>query len=161
MEVGPTTHYIMGGVHVDARYANVARAGLVRRRRMRRWNQRRKPPGWQFALRSLVFGKRAGEFAAKFAKENSLGKIGPPQAEQIESAAREALAPFERSSSESPYQVQKDLQDTMQDLVGIVRNESEMRARPWGRSMISKSGLKTRRSAVIGNTIRVGTPRLI
>jgi len=75
----------------------------------------------------LVFGKRAGEFAAKFAKENSLGKIDPPQAEQIESVAREALAPFERRDGENPYQVQKDLQETMQDLVGIVRNESEMR----------------------------------
>jgi succinate dehydrogenase / fumarate reductase flavoprotein subunit len=53
--------------------------------------------------------------------------IDPPQAEQIERLAREALAPFDRSNGESPYQVQKDLQDTMQDLVGIVRNESEMR----------------------------------
>jgi succinate dehydrogenase / fumarate reductase flavoprotein subunit len=75
----------------------------------------------------LVFGKRAGEFAAGFAKGNSLGNIDPPQAQQIESVAREALAPFDRGTSESPYQVQKELQDTMQDLVGIVRNESEMR----------------------------------
>jgi succinate dehydrogenase / fumarate reductase flavoprotein subunit len=72
----------------------------------------------------LVFGKRAGEFAAKFAKENSLGKIDNGK---VETVAREALTPFDRTEGEIPYQVQRDLQDTMQDLVGIVRNENEMR----------------------------------
>src|SRR5207302_6403039 len=74
----------------------------------------------------LVFGKRAGEFAAKFAKEN---QHGPMQSEKIDPVAREALAPFESRGrgSENPYAIQKDLQETMQDLVGIVRNETEMR----------------------------------
>jgi succinate dehydrogenase / fumarate reductase flavoprotein subunit len=72
----------------------------------------------------LVFGKRAGEFAAKFAGANALGNVDNAG---VESAAREALAPFDRTDSESPYQVQKDLQNAMQDLVGIVRNETEMR----------------------------------
>jgi succinate dehydrogenase / fumarate reductase flavoprotein subunit len=71
----------------------------------------------------LVFGKRAGEFAAAFAKQNSLGEI---RNDQIDSAAREALAPFERGDGENPYQIQKDLQELMQDNVGIVRTESEM-----------------------------------
>jgi succinate dehydrogenase / fumarate reductase flavoprotein subunit len=71
----------------------------------------------------LVFGKRAGEFAAQFAKQNSLGEI---RNDQIDLVAREALAPFDRSDSENPYQIQKDLQELMQDNVGIVRTESEM-----------------------------------
>jgi succinate dehydrogenase / fumarate reductase flavoprotein subunit len=73
----------------------------------------------------LVFGKRAGEFAAKFAKENSQGKIDN---EKIDIVAREALQPFERSAGENPYEVQKDLQEVMQDNVGIVRTESEMKS---------------------------------
>jgi succinate dehydrogenase / fumarate reductase flavoprotein subunit len=124
MEVGPTTHYIMGGVHVDPDTqmsrvpgmfaAGECAAGINGANRL----------GGNSLSDLLVFGKRAGEFAAKFAKENSLGKLDN---DKIESAAREALAPFDRSDGENPYQVQKDLQDTMQDLVGIVRNESEMR----------------------------------
>jgi succinate dehydrogenase flavoprotein subunit len=124
MEVGPTTHYIMGGVHVDPDTqmsrvpgmfaAGECAAGINGANRL----------GGNSLSDLLVFGKRAGEFAAKFAKENSLGQFDN---DKIESVAREALAPFERRDGENPYQVQKDLQDTMQDLVGIVRNESEMR----------------------------------
>jgi succinate dehydrogenase / fumarate reductase flavoprotein subunit len=127
MEVGPTTHYIMGGVHVDPDTQMSRVPGLFAAGECAAGINGANRLGGNSLSDLLVFGKRAGEFAANFAKENSLGKIGPPQAEQIERAAREALAPFERSSRESPYQVQKDLQDTMQDLVGIVRNESEMR----------------------------------
>jgi succinate dehydrogenase / fumarate reductase flavoprotein subunit len=124
MEVGPTTHYIMGGVRVDPDTqmsrvpgmfaAGECAAGINGANRL----------GGNSLSDLLVFGKRAGEFAAKFAKENSLGQFDN---DKIESVAREALAPFERRDGENPYQVQKDLQDTMQDLVGIVRNESEMR----------------------------------
>jgi succinate dehydrogenase / fumarate reductase flavoprotein subunit len=96
----------------------------------------------------LVFGKRAGEFAAKFAKENSLGKADRLQAEQIANVVHEALAPFDRSSGENPYQVQKDLQDTMQDLVGIVRNESEMRE---ALGKIDGFKKRTEKAAVSGN----------
>ena len=127
MEVGPTTHYIMGGVHVEPDTQMSRVPGLFAAGECAAGINGANRLGGNSLSDLLVFGKRAGEFAAKFAKENSLGKIDPPQAEQIERAAREALAPFERTSSESPYQVQKDLQDTMQDLVGIVRNESEMR----------------------------------
>src|SRR5213596_2265010 len=127
MEVGPTTHYIMGGVRVDPDTQMTRLPGLFAAGECAAGINGANRLGGNSLSDLLVFGKRAGEFAAKFAKENSLGKIDAPQAEQIESVAREALAPFERSSSESPYQVQKDLQDTMQDLVGIVRNESEMR----------------------------------
>ncbi len=71
----------------------------------------------------LVFGKRAGEFAAKFARENSQGNISKDQADVI---ARQALEPFERNDGENPYEIQKDLQELMQDNVGIVRTETEM-----------------------------------
>ncbi len=127
MEVGPTTHYVMGGVHVDPDTQMSRVPGLFAAGECAAGINGANRLGGNSLSDLLVFGKRAGEFAAKFARENSLGKIDPPQAEQIESVAREALAPFDRSGSESPYQVQKDLQDTMQDLVGIVRNESEMR----------------------------------
>ena len=127
MEVGPTTHYIMGGVHVDSDTQMSRVPGLFAAGECAAGINGANRLGGNSLSDLLVFGKRAGEFAAKFARENSLGTIDRLQTEQIENVAREALAPFDRSSSESPYQVQKDLQDTMQDLVGIVRNESEMR----------------------------------
>jgi len=72
----------------------------------------------------LVFGKRAGDFAARFATEHP---AGPVPLDQTDAAAREALAPFERSpNGDGPFQVQHDLQEMMQSLVGIVRTESEM-----------------------------------
>jgi succinate dehydrogenase / fumarate reductase flavoprotein subunit len=71
----------------------------------------------------IVFGKRAGEYAAKFARSNGNASVGAGQAD---AAARAALAPFERSANEGPYQVQDSLQETMQDLVGIVRAQGEM-----------------------------------
>jgi succinate dehydrogenase / fumarate reductase flavoprotein subunit len=71
-----------------------------------------------------VLGKRAGEFAAKYAREQS--SAGAIHNDQVEAAAKWALEPFERSSNEGSFQVQQDLQDMMQDLVGIVRKEDEM-----------------------------------
>jgi len=124
MEVGPTTHYIMGGVHVDSDTQMSRVPGLFAAGECAAGINGANRLGGNSLSDLLVFGKRAGEFAAKFAKENSLGTI---DLRQIENVAREALAPFDRSSVESSYQVQKDLQDAMQDLVGIVRSESEMR----------------------------------
>jgi succinate dehydrogenase / fumarate reductase flavoprotein subunit len=71
----------------------------------------------------LVFGKRAGEYAAAYAKENSLGAVN---IDELESAEKWALQPFERKGSDNPYVVQHTLQDVMQELVGIVRQEQEM-----------------------------------
>jgi succinate dehydrogenase / fumarate reductase flavoprotein subunit len=124
MEVGPTTHYIMGGVHVDPDTQMSRVAGLFAAGECAAGINGANRLGGNSLSDLLVFGKRAGEFAAKFAKENSLGSIDN---DRVESVARDALAPFSRSSGENPYQVQKDLQDAMQDLVGIVRTESEMR----------------------------------
>ena len=128
MEIGPTTHYIMGGIRVngDSQMSNVpglfaageAAAGLHGANRL----------GGNSLSDLIVFGKRAGEFAAKFAKEHGTGQINDAQ---VEDAARKALEPFDRGakpggSAEGPYQVQHDLQEMMQSLVGIVRREDEM-----------------------------------
>ena len=128
MEVGPTTHYAMGGVRVngDTQMSSVpglfaageCAAGLHGANRL----------GGNSLSDLLVFGKRAGEYAAKFAKEHSAGTVDDAQIEEV---ARQALLPFERGAvaggnADGPYQVQHELQNMMQDLVGIVRNEGEM-----------------------------------
>jgi len=145
MEVGPTTHYIMGGVHVDPDTQMSRVAGLFAAGECAAGINGANRLGGNSLSDLLVFGKRAGEFAAKFAKENSLGTI---DGGRIEGVAREALAPFERRDAENPYQVQKDLQDTMQDLVGIVRKESEMRE---ALEKIDDLKKRAERAAVIGN----------
>ena len=128
MEVGPTTHYMMGGVRVDAETqmstvpglfaAGESGAGLHGANRL----------GGNSLSDLLVFGKRAGHFAAAFAKEHAPGKLA---ADEVDAAARFTLAPFERevrgSDAESPFAVQRDLQEMTQDLVGIVRREDELR----------------------------------
>jgi succinate dehydrogenase / fumarate reductase, flavoprotein subunit len=127
MEIGPTTHYIMGGVRVDAdtQMSNVpglfaageCAAGINGANRL----------GGNSLSDIIVFGKRAGEYGAKFARENGRGKLDNAQ---IDAAARETLEAFDRGNAkdgENPYAIQHDLQETMQRLVGIVRNEPEMR----------------------------------
>src|SRR3954467_948581 len=122
MEVGPTTHYVMGGIRVDADTQMSGVPGLFACGECAAGINGANRLGGNSLSDLLVFGKRAGEFAAKFAQENSLGTIDPGA---IEETARTALEPFERTG-ESPYQVQHDLQEMMQELVGIVRNEQEM-----------------------------------
>ena len=124
MEIGPTTHYMMGGVAVDAESqmstvpglfaAGEAGAGLHGANRL----------GGNSLSDLLVFGKRAGEFAAKFAKDNGAGQINNAQ---VDETAKKALEPFDRGAAgENPYVVQHDLQNMMQELVGIVRTQEEM-----------------------------------
>ena len=128
MEIGPTTHYIMGGVRVDGETQMTTVPGLFAAGEVAAGLHGANRLGGNSLSDLLVFGKRAGEFAAKFATEFSQGQIDE---KQVESAAREALEPFDRAamhdkSSENPYQVQSDLQTMMQSLVGIVRREDEM-----------------------------------
>jgi succinate dehydrogenase / fumarate reductase flavoprotein subunit len=144
MEVGPTTHYMMGGVRVnpDTQMSDVpglfaageCAAGLHGANRL----------GGNSLSDLLVFGKRAGEYSAQFAKEN-----GPvtPDPNQIQTAAQNALEPFGRSG-ENPYDVQQDLQHMMQDLVGIVRRGEEMERALEG---LCKLRERARRVSVIGN----------
>jgi succinate dehydrogenase / fumarate reductase flavoprotein subunit len=123
MEIGPTTHYMMGGIKVDADSqmsdvpglfaAGECGAGLHGANRL----------GGNSLSDLLVFGKRAGEYAAAFAKENPLGAVNT---EDLTSAEKQALQPFGCPGSENPFVVQHALQDLMQELVGIVRQENEM-----------------------------------
>jgi succinate dehydrogenase / fumarate reductase flavoprotein subunit len=125
MEVGPTTHYIMGGVHVDADTQMSDVPGLFAAGECAAGINGANRLGGNSLSDLLVFGKRAGQFAAKFAKENSHGKIDN---DKVDMYAREALKPFENSRGENSYSLQRDLQEVMQHNVGIVRDESEMRS---------------------------------
>ena len=125
MEVGPTTHYIMGGVRVDGDTQMSSVPGLFAAGEVAAGLHGANRLGGNSLSDLLVFGKRAGTHAATFARAHGVGQVS---SSQVEEAARWALEPFDRGSAgEPPYQVQTDLQDRMQDLVGIVRTESEMR----------------------------------
>jgi succinate dehydrogenase / fumarate reductase flavoprotein subunit len=124
MEVGPTTHYIMGGVRVDAETQMSSVQGLFAAGECAAGINGANRLGGNSLSDLLVFGKRAGEFAAAFARNRKLGAI---DLRQVDEAARQAVEPFERNAqAEGPYQVQHALQEMMQDLVGIVRNEQDM-----------------------------------
>jgi succinate dehydrogenase / fumarate reductase flavoprotein subunit len=125
MEVGPTTHYIMGGVRVDADTQMSSVPGLFAAGECAAGINGANRLGGNSLSDLLVFGKRAGEFAAKFAQGQSLGAIDQWA---VKNLAEEALRPFEHEDGENPYTVQRELQETMQHNVGIVRDESEMQA---------------------------------
>jgi succinate dehydrogenase / fumarate reductase flavoprotein subunit len=124
MEVGPTTHYIMGGIRVDADSQMSTLPGLFAAGECAAGLHGANRLGGNSLSDLLVFGKRAGDYAAAFAREHGPGTIDDAG---VDRAAKEALVPFERQGREGPYQVQYDLQTMMQELVGIVRNESDMR----------------------------------
>src|SRR5271169_6000531 len=123
MEVGPTTHYMMGGVQVDGDSQMSTIPGLFAAGECGAGLHGANRLGGNSLSDLIVFGKRAGEFAAKYAKEHGAGTLHD---DQVEAAARAALEPFEREGADNPYAVQHALQGMMQDLVGIVRLESEM-----------------------------------
>src|SRR6201987_1083583 len=108
MEVGPTTHYIMGGIHVDPDTQMSRVPGLFAAGECAAGINGANRLGGNSLSDLLVFGKRAGEFAARFARDNSLGKIDN---QKIDNVASEALAPFDRSGGENPYEIQRDLQE--------------------------------------------------
>ncbi len=126
MEVGPTTHYIMGGVRVDADTQMTTVPGLFAAGECAAGLHGANRLGGNSLSDLLVFGKRAGEHAAIYAKETNAGTVDD---KQLEAIATWVLSPFERESTptaENPFQVQSDLQEEMQKLVGIVRIESEL-----------------------------------
>ncbi len=146
MEVGPTTHYMMGGIRVDGDSqmstipglfaAGEAAAGLHGANRL----------GGNSLSDLLVFGRRAGRFAADFAKANSSAAIDE---KELQTTATQALVPFDRGTSgENPYQIQYDLQEAMQDLVGIVRTESEMQQ---ALEVIAQLNARAGRVGIAGN----------
>jgi succinate dehydrogenase / fumarate reductase, flavoprotein subunit len=140
MEVGPTTHYIMGGIRVDADTQASSVPGLFAAGECAAGINGANRLGGNSLSDLLVFGKRAGEYAAKFAQENDFGKIDDGQ---INERVKWALEPFERESGENPFEIQKDLQEMMQDLVGIVRLEDEMQ-----RALVGVRELRRRRESV-------------
>src|SRR5690348_11997727 len=118
MEIGPTTHYMMGGIRVDGDTQQSTVPGLFAAGECAAGLHGANRLGGNSLSDLLVFGKRAGEHAAKFARGNGAVTIDPAQ---VDASARAALEPFDRSgSADGPYQVQDSLQETMQDLVGIV-----------------------------------------
>jgi len=123
MEVGPTCHYVMGGIRVDAETAQASVPGLFAAGEAAAGLHGANRLGGNSLSDLLVFGRRAGLAAAQHAKN-----VGTPPIDgaQIEQAERELLAPFDRAGGESPYQIHHDLQDVMQTLVGIFRTEQDL-----------------------------------
>jgi len=125
MEVGPTTHYMMGGISVDGDSQMSTVPGLFAAGEVAAGLHGANRLGGNSLSDLLVFGRRAGRFAAEFAKGSATATIDDAQ---LQAAANTALMPFDRGpNGENPYQIQYDLQESMQDLVGIVRTEDEMR----------------------------------
>src|SRR5919106_737528 len=125
MEVGPTCHYIMGGVRVDADTTQATVPGLFAAGEVAAGLHGSNRLGGNSLSDLVVFGRRAGLHAGLYAK-NLAGALRIDQAE-VESATRAMLEPFTRSGGENPYAIQAELQEVMQALVGIIRTESEMR----------------------------------
>jgi succinate dehydrogenase / fumarate reductase, flavoprotein subunit len=149
MEVGPTTHYVMGGVKVDSDSQMSTVPGLFAAGEVAAGLHGANRLGGNSLSDLIVFGKRAGEYAARFAKEN---KARGSDQQQIDQAARHALEPLDRNGGESPYQVQYALQDMMQDLVGIVRIEEEM-----ARALDGIQRLKPRAAAASASSASPGS----
>jgi succinate dehydrogenase / fumarate reductase flavoprotein subunit len=126
MEVGPTTHYIMGGIRVDSDSQMSSIPGLFAAGECAAGINGANRLGGNSLSDLLVFGKRAGEYAAKFARENSRVSV---DLAAVRRATDDALKPFEHGEAgggENPYAIQSALQEMMQSLVGIVRTETEM-----------------------------------
>jgi succinate dehydrogenase / fumarate reductase flavoprotein subunit len=124
MEVGPTTHYMMGGIKVDADSQMTTVPGLFAAGECAAGLHGANRLGGNSLSDLLVFGKRAGEFAAAYAKNNTQANIDQHQVTEIMNSA---LAPFEREPKNgNAFQIQSQLQDFMQDLVGITRTESDL-----------------------------------
>ena len=124
MEVGPTCHYIMGGVRVDADTGAATVPGLFAAGEVAGGMHGSNRLGGNSLSDLLVFGRRAGMGASDYAE----GRLGDPSvdAAEIDTIIADSLAPFTRESGENPYTIQSDLQEMMQALVGIIRTGSEL-----------------------------------
>ncbi|MBS1839546.1 MAG: FAD-binding protein [Acidobacteria bacterium] len=140
MEVGPTCHYMMGGIRVDAETAASTVPGLYAAGEAAAGLHGANRLGGNSLSDLLVFGRRAGKAAAEFAAQSSAPNIDPSQ---LADAEREMLAPFERADGEFPYPIHHDLQETMGALVGIFRNEEDLK-----KALVQLDGLKPRLAKV-------------
>ncbi|MBA3257616.1 MAG: FAD-binding protein [Pyrinomonadaceae bacterium] len=123
MEVGPTCHYMMGGIRVEAETAQATVSGLFAVGEAAAGLHGANRLGGNSLSDLLVFGRRAGLGAAEHAKQSGPVTI---DGEEVLEATREMLEPFERPAGESPYNIHRDLQEAMQNYVGIFRNEDDL-----------------------------------
>jgi len=140
MEVGPTCHYMMGGIRVEAETAQSTVAGLFAAGEAAAGLHGANRLGGNSLSDLLVFGRRAGVAAAEQAKQ--AGPVAIDE-QQIGEAEREMLAPFERAAGDSPYDIHRDLQESMQNYVGIFRNEDDLK-----KGLSEIQGLKQRAGMV-------------
>jgi succinate dehydrogenase / fumarate reductase flavoprotein subunit len=124
MEVGPTCHYMMGGIRVDAETGQSSIPGLFAAGEAAAGLHGANRLGGNSLSDLLVFGRRAGLAAASHAKTTAAPTLDDAQ---IEAAEKEVLEPFDRAEGENPYAIHADLQDTMQKLVGIFRIDADLR----------------------------------
>ena len=124
MEVGPTCHYVMGGIRVDAETGRSSVPGLFAAGEAAGGLHGANRLGGNSLSDLLVFGRRAGSAAAEHAKKTAAPALNDAQ---IADAERQALAPFERAGGENPYTIHHDLQEIMQNLVGIFRTDADLR----------------------------------
>jgi succinate dehydrogenase flavoprotein subunit len=127
MEIGPTCHYVMGGVEVDPDTAASTVIGLFAAGEVAGGMHGSNRLGGNSLSDLLVFGRRAGVYAAEYAAGLAGARPQVSEADVTDDAAA-ALAPFETEGGENPYSIHQSLQGVMQDLVGIIRRESEMQA---------------------------------
>jgi succinate dehydrogenase flavoprotein subunit len=125
MEVGPTCHYVMGGVEVDPDTEESIVKGLYAAGEVAGGMHGSNRLGGNSLSDLLVFGRRAGHNAAYYAHRTQNARPSIDE-EHVRRAAKAALAPFEIEGGENPYTIQKDLQDVMQRLVGIIRKADEL-----------------------------------
>jgi succinate dehydrogenase / fumarate reductase flavoprotein subunit len=150
MEVGPTCHYMMGGIRVDAETAESTLPGLFAAGEAAAGLHGSNRLGGNSLSDLLVFGRRAGLAAAQHAKRSSVPSIDNAQIEQAE---KELLAPFSNSGGESPYSVHRDLQELMQNLVGIFRTDEDLR-----KALVELEKLKVRAAGVSVEGSRLFNP---
>ena len=124
MEIGPTTHYIMGGIRVEPDTGAATVSGLFAAGESAAGMHGANRLGGNSLSDLLVFGRRAGAGAASYAK--TLGQVPVVNEAEIEAEVADLLAPFSRTSGESPYDVHKALQECMQAKVGIYRGQAEL-----------------------------------
>ena len=140
MEVGPTCHYMMGGIRVEAETAEATIPGLFAAGEAAAGLHGANRLGGNSLSDLLVFGRRAGLSAAEHAKQVDSVSI---DAEDVLEATREMLEPFERPAGESPYDIHRDLQEAMQNNVGIFRNEDDLK-----KGLMELESLKARAAKV-------------
>lgn len=148
MEVGPTAHYMMGGVRVDAETGLSTIPGLFACGEVTGGMHGANRLGGNSLSDLVVFGRRAGIGAAEYARK--LNSFPTLDQEELEKAAKDMEAPFQRSGDENPYQIHRELQESMQSLVGIFRTEEDLKK---GISKIEDLKHRTAKVAVNGDRV--------